>query len=167
MDVCGEIKPKRFLLLGANIIFMLIEEDFRNNTYIFCSVMFLFWMVIFINFPSLVLWSNLKPVYYEEMNIDFEKLPKLANYDITKKKYKNYFSYVLMVSNSSLLSILLNYWFIQTKGITSFYEIIGVTGGIVQVFYIVNLCSGTGTLYLLKYLTAKEKIVPIEGDDED
>lgn len=166
MECIRSVKPKRYLFLCFNVGFILIEKEYRNNDYIFCSIIFIMCMIVFINFPSLVLWYNLKPLYYDEMNIDFEKLPKLEGFEIIKKRYKNYFSYVLMVSNSSLIAILMNYWFIKTKDLESSYEVIGVTGGILQVFQLVNLCSGTTTLYMMKYLTPSEKVIPDNSIDD-
>tara|TARA_B100001175_G_C19287084_1_gene531724 strand:- start:310 stop:768 length:459 start_codon:yes stop_codon:yes gene_type:complete len=108
-------------------------------------------MCLFINFPILVTWTKSKPIYIEELFIDSGKIPLLKLDDETKQAYKKIYNYILIFTNSILVSLLSNYWFYKTQTEKSFYEIIGVTGGILQVFHLLNIMTGTVTLYSIKY----------------
>ena len=151
---CKEIKStknERYLLPFSFLVLLFIDDHIRKNTISFISILFFSLMCLFINFPILVTWTKSKPIYIEELFIDSGKIPLLKLDDETKQAYKKIYNYILIFTNSILVSLLSNYWFYKTQTEKSFYEIIGVTGGILQVFHLLNIMTGTVTLYSIKY----------------
>ena len=61
-----------------------------------------------------------------------------------------------------MISVISNYWVIKTRGTSSLYEIFGITGGILQIFHVLNLFTGTVLLYCIKHMINNEsKIMPL------
>tara|TARA_B100001248_G_scaffold252964_1_gene229703 strand:+ start:420 stop:911 length:492 start_codon:yes stop_codon:yes gene_type:complete len=119
-------------------------------------------MILFLNFPILVTWSNTKPLYYDDLYLDSEKLPSLKLPDYKKKSYKKLYKILLTIYDSIMIAMISNYWLMKTKDATSYYEIIGITGGILQIFHVLNLFTGTVILYVIKHMITNEsKILPI------
>ena len=56
----------------------------------------------------------------------------------------------MIVTNSVLVSVLSEYWLYKTDDVRSLFEIVGVTGGILKIFQIINHYIGTVTLMILK-----------------
>jgi len=110
----------------------------------------------------LVTWTNSKPLYYDDLYLDSKKLPSLSLSDDKKKSYKKLYKIVLTLYNSVMISIISNYWVIKTRGTSSLYEIFGITGGILQIFHVLNLFTGTVLLYCIKHMINNEsKIMPL------
>ena len=65
-------------------------------------------------------------------------------------RYKITYTRVLIVTNSVLVSVLSEYWLYKTDDVRSLFEIVGVTGGILKIFQIINHYIGTVTLMILK-----------------
>jgi hypothetical protein len=69
---------------------------------------------------------------------------------------------LLTIYDSIMIAMISNYWLMKTKDATSYYEIIGITGGILQIFHVLNLFTGTVILYAIKHMITNEsKILPI------
>ena len=155
-------KKKRFLLPFLSLCFLLFHKDILYNTASFITIIFLCCMILFLNFPILVTWSNTKPLYYDDLYLDSEKLPSLKLPDYKKKSYKKLYKILLTVYDSIMIAMISNYWLMKTKDATSYYEIIGITGGILQIFHVLNLFTGTVILYAIKHMITNEsKILPI------
>lgn len=156
------IKKRRLLLPLLFILFIFFDESVLYNTAAFLFIVFFCCMIIFFNFPILVTWSNTKPLYYDDLYLDSDKLPSLLLPDYKKKSYKKLYKLFLTVYDSIMISLISNYWLVKTNGTYSFYEIVGITGGILQIFHVLNLFTGTIILYAIKhYITSDSKIIPI------
>jgi hypothetical protein len=97
-----------------------------------------------------------KPLYYEDLFIDEKKLP---NYDVDpniKEKFQNILIWVLIVTNSILVGVLSDYWLYKTSDVKNYLEIIGVTGGIIKIFQVINNSIGRCMLKILKGCIKKE-----------
>ena len=145
------LKKERYLLPFSSLVLLFIDENIRKNTSSFISILFLSLICLFINFPFLVTWTKSKPIYIEELFVDSGKIPLIKLDDETKQTYKRIYDYILILTNSILVSLLSNYWFYKTETEKSFYEIMGVTGGILQIFHLLNIMTGTITLCSIKY----------------
>ena len=150
-NICSEelylsLKKERYLLPFSSLVLLFIDENIRKNTSSFISILFLSLICLFINFPFLVTWTKSKPIYIEELFVDSGKIPLIKLDDETKQTYKRIYDYILILTNSILVSLLSNYWFYKTETEKSFYEIMGVTGGILQIFHLLNIMTGTITL---------------------
>ena len=56
---------ERYLLPFTLIILTLIDEECRNNTFLYIFIVFSSSYIFFINFPELVTWYSCKPLYYD------------------------------------------------------------------------------------------------------
>lgn len=162
----NSLKKVRFLLPITLISFCLIDENVRNNPGLYIFIVFITSLIILINFPLIVTWSNSKPLYYDELYIDNSKLPSLKLSDDSKRYYKKAYKIILTIYDSLIIALISNYWFFKTKNAKSYYEIIGVTGGILQIFHILNLLTGTIVLYVIKYFINNTHKIAISNDEE-
>ena len=152
---CRQIKIKRYFLPLVFGPSALIYEGFQNYVYIpvFMGIaaFFLFW-----NFPWIVYYTASKPLYYEDLFIDEKKLP---NYEVSprlKIKFQTILIWILIVSNSLLVAALGDYWLYRSSGISATFEILGVTGGIIKVFQIINNTISRVMLKILRKFIKKE-----------
>lgn len=128
-------------------------------------IIFIDAFIIYYNFPLLVTYNSTKPLYYEDLFIDRNKIPILAINIETKQAFKNYFTWFLIFTNSLLTTGLYNYWLFKTQGSNSFYEIIGITGGILKIFQMINHYSAVSALYFIRK-SIRSKIY-IDNNDDD
>tara|TARA_Y100000992_G_scaffold50484_1_gene29723 strand:- start:2365 stop:2913 length:549 start_codon:yes stop_codon:yes gene_type:complete len=140
---------ERLSLLSLCLLFLLLDKKLYND-YIFISfISFFSSIVIFSNFPIIVTWNNEKPIYYEDLYIDLDKLPIIQLEENQKNTYKKTYTRTLIISNSILISILICYWKFRTEN-TGSLEMMGVTGGILQIASMFNIFSGRIILFLIK-----------------
>ena len=155
-EKCKKIQIKRYFLPFILIPFILLVEDTQSYTYIpmivGASAFFLFW-----NFPWVVYYTASKPLYYEDLFIDEKALP---NYDVNPKlktKFKSILEWVLIITNSILVGALADYWYykVLSDEFTAL-EILGVTGGIIKLFQIVNNTISRIMLKILRKILKNE-----------
>ena len=153
--VFPSVALKRFFLPLMGIIGLLYFEEVRNLVYIpFISSPASF--ILFWNFPKILYFTNSKPLYYEDLFIDEKKLP---NYDVSraiKKRYRKMLLWSLIISNSIFIGGLSEYWFYKTHDTTNYLEIIGITGGIIKGFQVINNFIGRIILVLIRRQVKKE-----------
>ncbi|MAP67665.1 MAG: hypothetical protein CMF80_08215 [Candidatus Marinimicrobia bacterium] len=121
--------------------------------------------ILFLNFPIIVTFSNTKPLYYEDLFLNTSLLPRLEITEQSKESFKKIFTFVLVFTNSILTGLLYDYWIIKTKNTSSIVEIIGISGGILKIFQVINHSIGIITLKIIKY-TIKTKISNMEYENE-
>lgn len=137
---------KRILFPLVGIPGLISLNYFQNFIYIplfiFFSAVIFFW-----NFPSILIFNNKKPIYYDELFLDIKKAPQLDIDEAIQTKYKNRFMRILIITNSLLLAGLSDYWLYRTRESTSYIEIAGITGGILKLFQYINITVGNIILY--------------------
>jgi len=149
------IPVKRYFLPITAILGFTAYEELRDFVYlplIVCCGFF----VIFWNFPFLVYYTASRPLYYEDLFIDEKKLP---NYDVNPKikgRFQHILVWVLIITNTLLTGALSDYWLYKTKTAQSYIEVIGVTGGIIKIFQIINNTIGRLMLKILKGCVKQE-----------
>ena len=111
--------------------------------------------IVFWNFPCVVYITSTKPLYYEDLFIDEKKLPNYEIDEEIKNRFQNIFVWVLIFTNTFFVGILSDYWLYKTIAMESRMEIIGVTGGIIKIFQIVNNSLGRLMLTILRYYIKK------------
>ena len=130
-------------------------EEFRDVVYLPLLASFVFF-IIFWNFPFLVYYTASRPLYYEDLFVDEKKIP---NYDVNpriKKKFQTIFIWVLICTNTLLVAALSEYWLYKTDLIFSYMEILGITGGIIKIFQMINNAIGGVMLKILRHYVKKE-----------
>ena len=152
----NKLKISRYFLPLLFLPALFLINSIRNNIYI-PIIIFVSSFVFFWNFQYFVYYTASKPLYYEDLFIDEKKLP---NYNVDKKikeKFELILKWVLITSNALLVSALSEFWLYKVQVLNSYIEIIGITGGIVKIFQIVN---NTITRIMLKVL---RKFIKIEN----
>ena len=154
-ECCKKIPIKRYFLPLFSVISMAAFEQFRDFIY-FPFIISGAFFIIFWNFPILVYVTASKPLYYEDLFIDEKRLP---NYDVDpviKNKFQNILVWILIVTNSILVGVLSDYWLYKTQNEKNYLEIIGVTGGIIKIFQVINNSIGRCMIKMLKSCIKRE-----------
>tara|TARA_Y100000816_G_scaffold77983_2_gene52990 strand:- start:11990 stop:12559 length:570 start_codon:yes stop_codon:yes gene_type:complete len=151
----NDIQYERYSLLSLAFLFLLLDKNYYND-YLFVSfISFFSSFVIFCNFPFIITWNNAKPIYYEELYIDSSQLPEFPLDDEKKEVYLKFYTRALILSCSIFVSILTSYWKFRTEDRSSI-EIIGITGGLLQMATILNNLTGRCILYCIRtFITTK------------
>ena len=159
VDHIKTIKPKRYALPLLSAGGLLFFKQFQNYIYTPPIVFFLSF-ILFWNIPIIVTYTNSKPLYFEDLFIDMSQLPSINIPKNGREAFENYYLWILLLTNSLLVSALSNYWLFKTKHSHSYYEIMGVTGGILKIFQVVNHYSGTIILKYIQKTIANKKKAP-------
>ena len=152
---CKDIKCKRYFLpLIFTPAAALHPEVF--NFYYFPLVVGFSAFIIFWNFPKIVYYTASRPLYYEDLFIDEKKLP---NYDVSntlKKKFQCILEWILIVTNTLLVAGLSEWWLYKTSQNLNVMELVGITGGIIKMFQLVNNTISRVMLKILRRRIKKE-----------
>ena len=151
---------KRFFLPISFLLPSLIYYNkFRNDIYIFVSV-FISSSIIFWNFPLLSKLGYNKPVYFEDLNINNNKLIKrkiMSNIELSKK-FQNRFIYIQQFILAITISLISDYaiqrYQYSTQGIV---QLLGSIGGLFSLYIKITKFLGRMLLSLLYYRKKKEK----------
>jgi len=152
---CKKIPIKRYFLPLIGCLAFTGYEEFRNIIY-FPILITLTSLIIFWNFPILAYMSASKPIYYKDMFIDEKKLPNYNVKSSIKKKFENIFIITIVITNSLLSGALSEYWLIQSKETNTYIEIIGMSGGIIKLFQLINDNIGRIMIKILKNCVKEE-----------
>ena len=136
---------KRLLLplFPGGITVLFFYSDVRRSFYLFPMIVFGCSLILFMNFPILVIQSSLKPTYFgQDLFIDTQRLPYLDLTVQEKKKFLINIKWLLIFLYSLLSAALSDYWLFKTQNSTSYFEILGVTGGILKIFQMVASIGG-------------------------
>ena len=63
---------------------------------------------------------------------------------------------MLIITNSIFVGVLSDYWLYKTQDVDTYLEIVGVTGGIIKIFQVVNNSIGRTMIKMLKSCIKKE-----------
>ncbi len=152
---CKDIPIKRYFLPLIGVFALSALPELQNFVYLPLIITFGF-LILFWNFPWIVYYTASKPLYYQDLFIDEKKLP---NYDVDesiKYKFKMILESVLIISNALLTGALADYYLYKTTGAEGYIEILGVTGGIIKIFQMINNSISRFMLKILKRCIRKE-----------
>lgn len=159
------LQYRRYFLPLLGFTGMLFYKESYNNYYILSLITFIDSIIILGNFTEIVIWTNAKPVYLEDLYIDDTKLPILPLDDKRKKMHKKIYTRILVFSNSSLLSVLICYWKLKLNSNVSFLEILAMTGGLIEIAACFNVLTGRVTLYFIKQYLSIQILAEENYDD--
>ena len=154
-EKCKKIPIKRYFLPLIAIFALAYFPVFRDFVYLPLVVIGGF-LIIFWNFPCLVYYTASKPLYYEDLFIDEKKLPNYEVATTVKRKFQRILEAVLIITNALLTGALADYWLYKTTGKEGYMEILGITGGIIKIFQLVNNTISRFMLKILKGRVVKE-----------
>ena len=151
-----DLPTKRYLLALFSLLGMLSNKKYSKDYLVVFIIFFAVSVAFYSNFEMFATWNNSKPLYYEDLYIDYKKLPVIALSENQKKVYKKTYTRILIISNSLLTSAIIVYWMFKKKDATGYFEIIGVTGGLLKIASLFNTITGKVTLYFIKsYINIK------------
>lgn len=152
-----KIKLKRYFLPLIGLSGLVYFEEIRNYTYFPILIGFISF-IFFWNFPYFVFKSISKPLYYEDLFLDQDKLPC---YDVDNKikvRFKTILKWTLITTSTLLTSALSDYYLYKTKNIKDNpFQILGVTGGLIKLFELINNLICKYILKILRFFIEKEK----------
>jgi hypothetical protein len=152
---CKDIPIKRYFLPLIGVFALAALPEFRNFVYLPIIITFGF-LILFWNFPWIVYYTASKPLYYQDLFIDEKKLPNYDVDDSIKYKFKMILETVLIISNALLTGALADYYLYKTIGNEGYIEILGVTGGLIKIFQMINNSISRFMLKILKRCIKKE-----------
>jgi len=123
---CKDIKVKRYFLPLIGVFALAALPEFRDFVYL----------------PIVIIFGK-----------------KLPNYEVDeriKRKFQLILEVVLIVTNALLTGALADYWLYKTTGNEGYMEIVGITGGIIKIFQMVNNTISRLMLKILKRCIKKE-----------
>ena len=150
-----DIPLKRYFLpLIGGVGFLAFEE---LHTYFYMPLLFFFCsLILFWNYPEIIIFMNSKPLYYEELFL-INTTPNVTQISSdVRKKFEYIFDYSLLFTNALFTAGLADYWLYQSWNTNSYIEIIGVTGGILKIFQSVNYITGGIILYAVRFRIERE-----------
>ena len=154
---CKNIPIKRYFLPLIGILALTVLPEVRNFVYLPLIVIFGF-LILFWNFPWIVYYTASKPLYYQDLFIDEKKLPNYEVDEGIKLKFKMILETVLIISNALLTGVLADYYLYKTIGNEGYLEILGITGGLIKIFQIINNSISRLLLKILRRYIKKETI---------
>jgi len=152
---CRDIPIKRYFLPLIGVFALSALPELQNFVYLPLIITFGF-LILFWNFPWIVYYTASKPLYYQDLFIDEKKLPNYDVDDSIKYKFKMILESVLIISNALLTGALADYYLYKTTGAEGYIEILGVTGGIIKIFQMINNSISRVMLKILKRCIRKE-----------
>jgi len=153
-------KIKRLSLMITFSMATILWEEYRTY-YVLPFVTFISFLSIFYNFPVLVIYTNTRPLYYDDLFIADRNVKFLKINPLFKKRFENLFQITLIITNAMFCAALSDYWLyeLKTKDNLSYVQVLGVTGGILKIFQSINHLSGSILLYVIrKYVKKKSKV---------
>lgn len=156
-ECCKKIPIKRYFLPLVGCVALTGYGEIRTTVY-FPIFITLASFIIFWNFPTLAYMSASKPVYYQDIFIDEKKLPNHNVKKSVRKKFECIFLISVIITNSLLAGALAEYWLFQSKDTKTYIEIIGMSGGIIKLFQLINNIIGRIIIKILKDCIKNENI---------
>ena len=133
----NKLKISRYFLPLLFLPALFLIDQIRNNIYV-PIIIFVSSFVFFWNFQYFVYYTASKPLYYEDLFIDEKKLP---NYEVStklKNKFQCILEWILIITNTLLVAGLSDWWLYKTLDNLNVMEVVGITGGIIKMFQMVN-----------------------------
>ena len=99
----------------VSLLGMLSNKKYSKDYLVVFIIFFAVSIAFYSNFEMFATWNNSKPLYYEDLYIDYKKLPVITLSENQKKVYKKTYTRILIISNSLLTSAIIVYWIFKKK----------------------------------------------------
>ena len=150
------VKLKRYFLPLTGLLGLVWIDEIHNYTYFPLVVGFVSF-IFFWNFPYFVFRTISKPLYLEDLFVDDNKLP---SYDVDlkiRKRFKLILKWTLIFTNTLLISALSDYYLYKTSDLkNNTFQILGITGGLIKLFEMINNIICKYILKIMRYFIKKE-----------
>lgn len=126
-------------------------------------------LILFFNFPSLVIMLHSRPIYYDDLVIkDFNEDEANDIYDDAfRKKYQRIFRIVGAVTSSLMVVVTVELWYVRNQlfgtdsststNVVNGFVVIGVIGGMLRVYYSATMMIGRFIMFILRILKRREQ----------
>tara|TARA_B100000795_G_C22806835_1_gene445634 strand:+ start:11037 stop:11603 length:567 start_codon:yes stop_codon:yes gene_type:complete len=158
---CKKIKIKRYFLPFIGIVGILAFEDIHTLIYTPLIIIFAA-LILFWNFPIIVYYTASKPLYYDDLFIDIKQIPNYTMDSKIQYRFTFILETVLIITNSILVGILSDIWLLRSYEQLDLFGIIGITGGVIKIFQIVNNTISRVMLKIVRTYILKENSEIIE-----
>lgn len=151
-----------------------------SSKYIYVPIsMSLCSIILFLNFPSIVITLHSRPIYYDDLVIkDYNEDEAKKYYDNTfRKKYQKVFKYTIAVTSSILVGITTELWYHSSEifndstanskkknSLMNFVFVISIIGGLLRMYYAATLAIGKLIMFILKFIKKREQNKLIEQE---
>ena len=160
---CYGIPIKRYFLPLIAVSGILALEEL--HTYVYMPiVIFLCSLILFWNFPEIIIFMNSRPIYYEELFLVNANPNVVEISKDVRNKFEYIFDYSLLFTNALLTAGLADYWLYQSWNTDSYIQIIGITGGILKIFQSINYITGGIILYFVRFMIEQELLEESDAD---
>jgi hypothetical protein len=172
IEVCGS----KFNLYWYNLslilvpIILTLTFVFRDSNGIFyvplsCGICA---MIIFVNFPSIVIVLHSRPIYFDDLIIKNYEGQGYIYDDMFRKKYQNIFRWIASITSSLMIALTAELWFFRdtmfqgessssgSQAVSSFV-VLGIIGGMLRLYYGATMILGNLLLFILRRLKRKEQ----------
>jgi hypothetical protein len=153
------------LLIPLILALTFVFKDKHNFIYVPVSVGVCA-LIIFINYPVIVVGLHSRPVYYDDLVIKDYNEPNM-DYDRFRHKYQNIFRTVIIITSSIMVALTVEMWYYRNNifanstsrkdEIVKNLVIIGVISGLLRVYYSSMILIGSIVMAILKYLKQREQ----------
>lgn len=133
-------------------------------------------LVLFCNFPSIVIMLHSRPIYYDDLIIktysissdsddDSEAASATATMEthIFCKKYQKIFLWISTTTSAIMVGLTAELWFYKDSiygddaGLVNSVAAMGIVGGILKVYYSSTMAIGALVMFILKYLKRRDQ----------
>lgn len=134
-------------------------------------------LIIFLNFPAVVIFLHSRPIYYDDLIIKNYDGDGYIYDEEFRKKYQHIFRWIASVTSSVMVAITILMWFIRNTMIHSddgsstsgdsrsgngtkalnIFVILGIIGGMMRIYYTATMLIGRVLLSILKLLKRREQ----------
>lgn len=161
---CYGIPIKRFFLPLVAVSGILALEEL--HTYVYMPIVIFFCsLILFWNFPEIIIFMNSRPIYYEELFLVNANPNVVEISKDVRAKFEYIFDYSLLFTNALFTAGLADYWLYQSWNTDSYIQIIGITGGILKIFQSVNYITGGIILYIVRFMIEQELLEESDADN--
>lgn len=155
------------LLIPIILVITIIVEEAHSETYMPTSSGIIA-LVVFFNFPSLVLSLHARPIYYDDLiikNYNEDEVNRIYDSEF-RKRYQWWFRWIVSFTSAVMCALMVDVWYFRTdlvpqemKSETSttimHVEItiaLGIIGGLLRIYYTVSMGIGKILMKVFKIL---------------
>lgn len=168
LRLCGNA----YEITWYNIVSLLLVPIILTLTFVFQNVHQVIYvplacgicaMIIFVNYPSIVIFLHSRPIYYDDLIIkNYEGEGHIYDEGF-RKKYQVIFQWIASVTSSCMIGLTVEVWyykddiFTHSNNNVNAFITMGVIGGMLKLYYGATMILGRILLSALKYFKKKEQ----------
>lgn len=172
MGHCVKCKWYNLSLLLIPLILVLTFLFKDRYNFIYVPIVFgICALILFTNYPIIVISVHSRPMYYDDLVIKDYSDDSDSNFydDAFRRKYQNIFKTVIIISSSLLVAGTVEMWYYRNHifagsgsesrhdQLMSILVVISILGGLFRIYYSAVMFIGTFVMFILKQLKKREQ----------